>query len=435
MNAFFRMMHVQNREALVEALQRNPTLANTPNPHTGSMPLCDATRQHLEAAVLALLHAGADPNNVCQGRAALDIAAYHDAVACGEALLTFGADPNISDEIGRTPVMTAAKFASMKMLDLLLSHAADVTRTDHHGRTVLHWAATGQHSDANVIKAFFRTKPVVTCPLRHPKERPIACAARSRRLSARRCFCGLCRRQPRARHVMKTGVVEDERASALATAMTRGSKSMNDDRLRNVAMAIDEHDVSRLRDVLLSGVDANARMDHPNQLPLHAAVHEVVEGAPMELVRQLIDFNADVNMPSALGFLPLGIAVSEGRNDLVKLLLEAGANPNARNAEGELPLHIAVDRGDVDACILLLKHGAAETMNEWSSTTALTPLGSAARNLNLSMVALLRSNGAHLSARDDDDKTARQRLPVRNEENADVWDKLARLLQEGVATA
>jgi uncharacterized protein len=205
--------------------------------------------------------------------------------------------------------------------------------------------------------------------------------------------------------------------------------SIRDDGLRDLAIAIDEHDSSRVRDILLSGVDANAKMDHPNQRPLHAAIHEVVDGAPIELVQQLVDFDADVNMSDPFGFLPLGIAVGEGRKDLVDLLLEAGADPNARSGEGELPLHIAVENGDMEVCISLLKHGATETINEWSATSGLTPLGSAAQSLNVSVAELLRTNGALLTAKDEDYKTARQRLPVRDEENSDIWEKLAQLLE------
>ena len=153
MNAFFRMIHDDDDEALIEALQINPELANTPDPKTDEMPLCYATRLKDSGAVVALLQAGAEPNRGFKRRAALDVAAYHDAFACGEALLEFGADPNIRDEIGRTPVMTAAKFASLRMLDLLLSRGADVRLADQHGRTALHWAATGEHSDVSVIRA------------------------------------------------------------------------------------------------------------------------------------------------------------------------------------------------------------------------------------------------------------------------------------------
>ena len=199
--------------------------------------------------------------------------------------------------------------------------------------------------------------------------------------------------------------------------------------LRNLAKAIDEHDPNEVLEALTSGVDVNAEMDHPNPRPLHAALHEVVDGAPVDLVTHLISFNADVNLPDGLGFLPLGITVTEERKDLVDILLNAGADPNMRSSEGELPLHIAVENGNHEICMSLLDHGATETIDEWSAASGLTPLGSAAQQLDLAMIELLRKNGALVSARDEDYKTAKQRLPVWDEDNWADWEKAAQLLE------
>lgn len=152
MNAFLRLIEERDDEALRGALEINPDLADMPDASIQVLPLSYATRLKNSAAVVALLQAGANPNQVFKGRAALDVAAFHDARACGEALLDRGADPNIRDEIGRTPLMTAAKFGARDMLDLLLSRGADVRLADQRGRTALHWAATGEHSDVKVVK-------------------------------------------------------------------------------------------------------------------------------------------------------------------------------------------------------------------------------------------------------------------------------------------
>lgn len=147
MNAFLQMIKERDEEFLREALQINPELADMPDPNIEVTPLSYATRLKNSAAVVALLQAGADPDMIFKGRAALDVAAFNEAYACGDALLEFGADPNIRDEVGRTPLMTAARFGSLKMLDLLLSRGADARLADQHDRTALHWAMMGEHSD------------------------------------------------------------------------------------------------------------------------------------------------------------------------------------------------------------------------------------------------------------------------------------------------
>lgn len=196
----------------------------------------------------------------------------------------------------------------------------------------------------------------------------------------------------------------------------------------DLAAAIDGHDPELVEKLLAAGADANAPMDYPNSLPLHAAIHEVLDGAPVNLVHHLLAFHADVNQPDEFGFFPLGIAVGGQRMDLVEVLLKAGADPNARSGEGELPLHLAVENGDLDICLALLGEGATETINEWSTTSGLTPLGCAAQRLDLAIVQALRMNGASNSAKDDDYKTPRERLPGREEANWELWDKVATML-------
>lgn len=55
---------------------------------------------------------------------------------------------------------------------------------------------------------------------------------------------------------------------------------------------------------------------------------------------------------------PLMMAVSGGHIEIVKLLLEADANPNIIEGEGVTPLVEAVERNDIEMVKLLLKNGA-----------------------------------------------------------------------------
>lgn len=199
------------------------------------------------------------------------------------------------------------------------------------------------------------------------------------------------------------------------------------DTAQDLANAINQWAPPRVREILLSGTDPDCKLlDEPL---LHAALFEVIEGAPIDLVVAFTTLHADVNVTDPRGFHALDIAVGAGRKDLVDLLLEAGANPNLRSGEGELPLHCAVDRGNLDVGLSLLTHGATETMNDWSALSGLTPLGLAARSLHVMFVEMLCAHGASVAAKDEDDKIAYQRLPVRDPTNHDMWERISQLLK------
>lgn len=76
-------------------------------------------------------------------------AMLHGATAL---LLVKGAHPNIQDELGRTPLMNAARVGDLKSVQHLLKHRADPNLATHKARwTALMWAA--RRGQVDVIKA------------------------------------------------------------------------------------------------------------------------------------------------------------------------------------------------------------------------------------------------------------------------------------------
>jgi ankyrin repeat protein len=72
---------------------------------------------------------------------------------------------------------------------------------------------------------------------------------------------------------------------------------------------------------------------------------------------------------------------------------------------------------------LLLHFGAGETINEFGGPRGLTALGIAADQFNIPMIELLLDGGADPDALDEDYKTARERLPPRQQCDPQEWDR------------
>ena len=72
-----------------------------------------------------------------------------------EGLLRKGYTPNISDSIGRTPLMHAAGNGNNLSVSMLIYYGADVTKIDNWGRSALHYAAGLQISSFPIFAKRF----------------------------------------------------------------------------------------------------------------------------------------------------------------------------------------------------------------------------------------------------------------------------------------
>lgn len=113
-----------------------------------STPLFRAIETGEAEEVATLLAAGADPNE-CNGHdedTALMIAAIEGRVRVAELLLKAGAQVNLGDSAGYTPLMGAVCADSLPIVRMLLAAGADVHRVcARSGSTALHDAAAGNH--------------------------------------------------------------------------------------------------------------------------------------------------------------------------------------------------------------------------------------------------------------------------------------------------
>ncbi len=83
-------------------------------------------------------------------------------------------------------------------------------------------------------------------------------------------------------------------------------------------------------------------------------LHDAAEGAPLRIVKLLLEKGHMPNITTETGDTPLMIAAENGRSDVVKVLLAAGASPMPQNEQKEDALSLAVESGDAATVELLL---------------------------------------------------------------------------------
>ena len=199
----------------------------------------------------------------------------------------------------------------------------------------------------------------------------------------------------------------------------------------NLFDAIDRHDLTLLAALLQAGADPN--VERPSQaswFPLKLAVSELDDGGPIGAVELLLQHGA---LPDGGGDpggnTALIQAAMYGQVEAARLLLAAGADPNVRDDEGDSPLRLAVEKRNYELAALLLRWGAEKTIHDFGGLSGMSALGRAAWGLDIPMIKLLLGAGADPNTPDLDRRTAKERLPPREESDPKLWDAAATLLK------
>ena len=134
-------------------------------------------------------------------------------------------------------------------------------------------------------------------------------------------------------------------------------------------------------DVVRFLIEQNAEVDgrtSSNSTPLRAAAFD----GHLDIVRCLVENGADVNARNNFNTTPLMITCYKGHLDVASYLVKHGANINLHDNKGSSCLHRASEGGHVQLACELLALGAKQTQN----LNRLTPLLEASNNCKIEMV-------------------------------------------------
>jgi ankyrin repeat protein len=330
-------------------------------------PLLDAANAGDLAGVRDALADGAAIDGHDQdGRSALSLAALRGDAPMVKFLLTQGADPNLQDEAGDTPLLLAAGRNSA-VTRALVEAKADVNLANLEGRTPL--IASAQYEVESVVLLLDAGADV-----------------------SHRDSTG----------VTALVVAKASGAAEIETILREaGAKETLEERLHHAIRDGDDGELARL---IGEGADVNAADTDFYQTPLMAALRY----RRLEALAKLLEAGADPTIegtgietegenaillaareasPWALRALierrarqvDLDRALYAGcaHEGVVRILLDAGARVNARGPRNRAPLMCAAGAGAIDAVSLLLSRGAdpvlvsddGKTAREWAEAS------------------------------------------------------------------
>eukprot|EP00439_Symbiodinium_sp_Y106_P022261 s449_g2.t1 len=127
------------------------------------------------------------------------------------------------------------------------------------------------------------------------------------------------------------------------------------------------------------------------------------QGGHVDVLRLLLEAEADINLFDNDGFTALTGASAQGEIEVLRLLLEAGADMDVASHEGVTALMLASQGGHVEVVRLLLDAGAEKNS---ASNDGFTALMRASQSGHAEVLRILLAAGAHKNSADNDGVTA-----------------------------
>ena len=269
-----------------------------------------------------------------------------------------GADINISNESGFTPLMFAVLLNDdLALIRALLKAGAEVDAENNEGITALMWSLQTETYDhtGRDIPAFLKREQnrlaIVTELLRNGADANIVCYSK---------------RWMKWTPLLFAACAPDLNASVISALIQSGANvnAQTEEALTPLFHAAAN---GRSSDVVRELLEAGAQVDAAGKqkgregwTPLLYALAAPYKSLP--IVRELIKNGAEVNLTVRSGFTPLLFAVEWGNPEVVSELLKAGAKVDARDNDGNSALDCAMAKNYRQVVRCLLKAGSGKRL-------------------------------------------------------------------------
>uniref|UniRef100_A0A8C5MX92 Orc1-like AAA ATPase domain-containing protein n=1 Tax=Leptobrachium leishanense TaxID=445787 RepID=A0A8C5MX92_9ANUR len=396
----------------------------------GRTPLIAASYMGHRYVTELLLAAGADVNRCdAEGRSALAVASLcvptgNEYPMLVSQLLEHGADPELEDKDGVTPLLVAAYEGQAEIAELLLEAGANPDREDKGRMTPLLAAASGGHAEAiRVLLLWGSTIDVKDAEGRSALE--LAAAAGGGEQAVRVLLArGLDEnhRDQLGWTPLHWAACLGRRSSCKALIEGRAKVGFRDHEGYTALLLAAQEGHTGCVDLLLSRGSRVEQFTRDRRTALCLAAL----AGHRSTVELLLRAGADPNVKNQQGKPLLYRLALEGQIDMVELLLEHGADPEGTDPEERTALHACCWQGDLEMAHLLLVKGGAKSNS--SDIEKRTPLHCAAWKGHSNIARVLLDNGAFSDAQASQGATP---LCIAAQEGHEELAKV--LLEEGKA--
>lgn len=343
---------------------------------------------------------------------ALHIAAHQDNIDAFTALLDAGADPNISDSTGLTPISIIMKSEKMKERELiigveaLLKRGVDVNTVDLDGARPIHYACKKGYSklvdvlvNGNANAGFkFEGSTCLHLSIESLDKASLDIILKTGvdlnvKNSDSLTPLMLCSKLHFAEGTKSLVMFSDK--------LLLNSKNQDGDTCLHICSRKNGFAVSNIIRLLVEhGADINAQNDD-GEAPIH--VH--IRRSRIEGVRTLLELRCDLHTRSKNDLTPLMFASETGNISAVRMLLRAGANVNEENSGLHSCLFYFCDRESISVRILrlLLRAGGNILKRDKDGDTI---LHEASLGNNAAVIRFLARKGMNLNITNNNNETA-----------------------------
>ncbi|XP_046643175.1 serine/threonine-protein phosphatase 6 regulatory ankyrin repeat subunit B-like [Daphnia pulicaria] len=323
------------------------------------------------------------------GRNALHMAVTKSNTAAADFLLSKGANPNVTDKDGDTPLHVAAEYAKdMDIVELLLNHPdVDVNLLNFNGHSALD-RAKNIHRLGERIANLLREKGAV--------ERENGLSKRNN-ASLKKLVN------------YTSSYFEDKIEKVLSDATVPIEDQIARIKEEHLISAIKDSDVERVRFLLKNGADISSARGEDGNNALHLASLKAKTTDIIDAILETGKF--DINGVDNKGDTCLHLAIKLRRklfgiNPDIKTrhLIRKGADPTIANKEGDTPFHLAASRGkEIETIKLILENEQVDINSR--GKYGRTALHHAIEARNVITVRYLLKKGADPNAADENGVT------------------------------